>query len=72
MSALSYRQRLQGFGLTTLLERRMRGDLMETYKLLMAWKIMNRTCSVAVQFHSIIHAILQLLFFKLLLLFLLF
>lgn len=30
----SYRQRLESLGLTTLLERRMRGDLIETFKIL--------------------------------------
>jgi hypothetical protein len=31
---LSYSERLQKLGLTTLLERRMRGDLIEAYKII--------------------------------------
>ena len=34
MDDLSYKERLNKLGLTTLLERRMRGDLIETYKIL--------------------------------------
>ena len=34
MHDLNYKQRLQKLGLTTLLERRMRGDLIETFKIL--------------------------------------
>ena len=34
MSDLNYEQRLKKLGLTTLLERRMRGDLIETFKIL--------------------------------------
>ena len=34
MSNLNYEQRLKQLGLTTLLERRMRGDLIETFKIL--------------------------------------
>ena len=34
MQELSYQQRLKKLGLTTLLERRMRGDLIETFKIL--------------------------------------
>ena len=34
MGPLSYRRRLQRLRLTTLLERRMRGDLIETYKII--------------------------------------
>ena len=34
MSGLNYKQRLKSLGLTTLLERRMRGDLIETFKIL--------------------------------------
>ena len=34
MSGLSYEERLNCLGLTTLLERRMRGDLIETFKIL--------------------------------------
>ena len=34
MGLLSYRQRLQRLRLTTLLERRMRGDLIETFKII--------------------------------------
>ena len=34
MGPLSYRQRLQRLRLTTLLERRMRGDLIETFKII--------------------------------------
>ena len=34
MDDLSYKERLQKLGLTTLLERRMRGDLIETFKIL--------------------------------------
>ena len=34
MSDLSYKQRLQKLGMTTLLERRMRGDLIECFKIL--------------------------------------
>ena len=30
----TYKQRLESLGLTTLLERRMRGDLIETFKIL--------------------------------------
>ena len=33
MGLLSYRQRLQRLRLTTLLERQMRGDLIETFKI---------------------------------------
>jgi hypothetical protein len=31
---LCYKERLEALGLTTLLERRMRGDLIETFKIL--------------------------------------
>jgi hypothetical protein len=34
MGFLSYSERLQKLGLTTLLERRMRGDLIEAYKII--------------------------------------
>ena len=34
MGYLSYRERLQKLGLTTLIERRMRGDLIETFKIM--------------------------------------
>ena len=34
MGLLSYRQKLQRLRLTTLLERRMRGDLIETFKII--------------------------------------
>ena len=34
MGPLSYRRRLQRLRLTTLLERRIRGDLIETYKII--------------------------------------
>ena len=34
MSDLSYERRLKKLGMTTLLERRMRGDLIETFKIL--------------------------------------
>ena len=34
MGLLSYRQRLQRLRLTTLLERQMRGDLLETFKVI--------------------------------------
>ena len=34
LSLVSYRERLEKLNLTTLLERRMRGDLIETYKIL--------------------------------------
>jgi hypothetical protein len=34
MSGLNYEQRLKSLGMTTLLERRMRGDLIETFKIL--------------------------------------
>ena len=34
MSVLNYRQRLEHLGMTTLLERGMRGDLIETFKII--------------------------------------
>ena len=34
MANLTYKQRLEKLNMTTLLERRMRGDLIETFKIL--------------------------------------